>query len=1223
MKHQAYNKVSKKSYKLITVLLVCILLAITIVEAHQIVNAILHMPEKTKQEMLDMMVRAAQTGGGDPTRIRAMIKQEQENERAYVQNERMNAPPVRFKPPEPGKPTTTVNGQTVAADPWGNPVIQGYIYTDNNGNVFYTDVGSQVTDSSGTYTIAWKDPATYAGDMRRLQGQADRAARAASTPSGAPAFGTSGTSTSWGSAAPYAGEAPAEAMNPETMATLSIPPTATMNFDPDTGEYSTYDGNPPPNWWDAPEYWDYGSDGNRINTNDYHIDPNSGYMIDPNNPSQAIDISNAPRYTPGVDLPPLLPGGLPNYPPDPNDPTKVVDISNAQKIPVVDLPPGTLQPNRIPNEFSPNEYRTSSFQNPDGSVTTTTVSTNGDGTGVSVSSFTVQPQILPNGFEHPNPPQFLQSAKNCIANGVKESGEECDPLLSDECPQTTFECASDSPHLAFVRDLYGNCTSDCKCFYSNFQQEKKCVVGECGAECGPLNNYYNNLGDLVNPACIESGKKFCGNDCMCGSSCGNGSLDAGEECDASATDGLCKDMENLPDLTKKCDACKCVNKTVCGNGVWEFTDGEICDYNAPMFIDTVLIWWNFYNSSGPPMGECTMGCTKCNKYCEFEPGNAVQGESSSVGKLLPPALPFFESCDMTYDADCDGQIGEGCACNIGENRSCGISSGMLLNVGICRNGTQTCENSSSIGRWGECKGGVAPVPEGDIPDGIDNNCNGYVDECVPVPVPPPVITTTNGLVHRGIYFVNMPVNFAATGTIPAGIVPKPTWEIPEDGFKSTEETFKHTFTTPGQKTITLTLTNAGKIVDEYQIAILVIDVNQAGIFAFINKPFYHQIVSIDTAANRDASVEYSANDSYVISVSASANPCSPSITCLAGNCPLKSVVPASSSCSNLIDVLGGSQGFGKFNFDWTFDGSHRLDVSGLDKASGSINYGSPGDKVIDLLLNYEPSGANMQKQFTREFTLIFNGCSADGNTFYTFDANGRVTKSLDTSTPGVCVGNDGATGTGDDCCPSGNICSNLPTEDPAVTLPYCIYSNRTSCADFSGDGPAICEGQGSNLVVNPSGILEPLAGGRGCGNSFIAANGCKYTNKCSCAWDATETSPDKRCRFGVTPLPDDPAKLECRFGTCLYTAEDLKECKSGYQDATIKATLTPVGSRYPSGDCIDKKTQIPCGRSLLALPFFGLLQFFLALLLIVLLYFAFRKKFFGKKKAVKKRARKK
>lgn len=78
-----------------------------------------------------------------------------------------------------------------------------------------------------------------------------------------------------------------------------------------------------------------------------------------------------------------------------------------------------------------------------------------------------------------------------------------------------------------------------------------------------------------------------------------------------------------------------------------------------------------------------------------------------------------EVCDAAeIDEDCDGLPNEGCECAIGEERPCGSSEGE------CEEGTQRCIDD---GVWSdECEGEVVPTDE--ICDGLDNNCDGEVDE---------------------------------------------------------------------------------------------------------------------------------------------------------------------------------------------------------------------------------------------------------------------------------------------------------------------------------------------------------------------------------------------------------------------------------------------------------------------------------------------------------------
>ncbi len=57
-------------------------------------------------------------------------------------------------------------------------------------------------------------------------------------------------------------------------------------------------------------------------------------------------------------------------------------------------------------------------------------------------------------------------------------------------------------------------------------------------------------------------------------------------------------------------------------------------------------------------------------------------------------------------------------CQDGQTRPCGSS------VGVCEKGVSTCQNQL----WGPCEGGVQATDE-ICDDGLDNDCNGLVDDC--------------------------------------------------------------------------------------------------------------------------------------------------------------------------------------------------------------------------------------------------------------------------------------------------------------------------------------------------------------------------------------------------------------------------------------------------------------------------------------------------------------
>ncbi|RME25326.1 MAG: hypothetical protein D6806_08010 [Deltaproteobacteria bacterium] len=78
----------------------------------------------------------------------------------------------------------------------------------------------------------------------------------------------------------------------------------------------------------------------------------------------------------------------------------------------------------------------------------------------------------------------------------------------------------------------------------------------------------------------------------------------------------------------------------------------------------------------------------------------------------------FEYCDGR-DNDCDGETDEDCPpCREGVVVDCGTD------IGECTVGTQTC----SGGKLGPCSG---TGPQAEIPDGLDNDCDGSTDEGLP------------------------------------------------------------------------------------------------------------------------------------------------------------------------------------------------------------------------------------------------------------------------------------------------------------------------------------------------------------------------------------------------------------------------------------------------------------------------------------------------------------
>lgn len=91
-------------------------------------------------------------------------------------------------------------------------------------------------------------------------------------------------------------------------------------------------------------------------------------------------------------------------------------------------------------------------------------------------------------------------------------------------------------------------------------------------------------------------------------------------------------------------------------------------------------------------------------------------------------------CTSAEDNDCDGSPDDTpdstCPCAPGATAECETHS--QDGVGVCRAGTLTCytPGNGSSSTYGSCEGAVGPGPELCAEDGLDENCDGTVNEAV-------------------------------------------------------------------------------------------------------------------------------------------------------------------------------------------------------------------------------------------------------------------------------------------------------------------------------------------------------------------------------------------------------------------------------------------------------------------------------------------------------------
>ena len=153
-----------------------------------------------------------------------------------------------------------------------------------------------------------------------------------------------------------------------------------------------------------------------------------------------------------------------------------------------------------------------------------------------------------------------------------------------------------------------------------------------------------------------------------------------------------------------CDAVE-----TCGNGLDDDCNGEVEDGCPCIPGEQARCFHGRPEVRG--IGACTDGVMTCEDGLEF----------GLWGPCVGDVLPAAEACDAEgADESCDGAANEGCECSPGAPpASCGTEEG------ACTAGTQEC---LSDGTLGPCTGGTGPV--GEVCNGVDDDCDGEIDEGV-------------------------------------------------------------------------------------------------------------------------------------------------------------------------------------------------------------------------------------------------------------------------------------------------------------------------------------------------------------------------------------------------------------------------------------------------------------------------------------------------------------
>ena len=267
-------------------------------------------------------------------------------------------------------------------------------------------------------------------------------------------------------------------------------------------------------------------------------------------------------------------------------------------------------------------------------------------------------------------------------NGVVEAGETCDDgntVNGDGCSAT---CQVET------------CTSSAQCNDSNPCTTDACVGGVCthtAVNCNDNNPCTTDGCDAMNGACYHTPIAGCG-PCMGDADCNDGNPCTSDFCQA----GSCV-HPNAPNGTACSDGNVCTTGDACVNGNCTGTPKNCDDGNACTTDTCDTMTGTCVHTTIPGCGGavCGNGILESGETCDD--GNVVNGDG----------------CSSTCQSE---------TCVNGSTQSCYTGPPATLGVGVCRAGTQTC----SGGVWGACTGQVTPSAE--TCNGLDDNCNGTVDD---------------------------------------------------------------------------------------------------------------------------------------------------------------------------------------------------------------------------------------------------------------------------------------------------------------------------------------------------------------------------------------------------------------------------------------------------------------------------------------------------------------
>ncbi len=436
-----------------------------------------------------------------------------------------------------------------------------------------------------------------------------------------------------------------------------------------------------------------------------------------------------------------------------------------------------------------------------------------------------------------------------------------------------------------------------------------------------------------------------------------------------------------------------------------------------------------------------------------------------------------------------------------------------------------------------------------------------------------------------------------------------------DGQTSYEYNTTHFYTTGGQKTIILTVTDERGLQDDDMITVLIIDANIEGekyVCGDINDPEWGE-------ERQSLEILFNASESYAINASGCDGSTCMIINCLAGDCKQETAI-------SQIPVLGFPNwaGFDNLNFSWTFDDGTSYRGEGFEGAVFRKLFDQPGVHQSSLNISINPGGSTETKFLIR----LITECQRDvvtGDVIW-WDDVGFPHDTLDPLEFGVCLGENQLLDP-PNCCPAGYACIETIGGDPysaicQVSEAEC--SDIVACDDYT-DQPT-CQNDTCGVAFSQpgntcGGIVEVDAI---CGAEYFTSRG----DACRCEWNGT--SCQHKVDLWSTIYDNFPVIHSCsettEHGECVDSIMSVRAVGSiiwnetyiaelqvtpqselppdfpfGGSEAQIRAYLDGVCAPL-AGLCGSYKGISLCGKPLVRLDFFTLKNLIIAVCIIAIIY---------------------